>query len=239
MINSWQFAHAHNMSITGINNSGEDQFSDDIYASLAREVIQNSLDAVDAEVDAPVEVKFEVFEMDVSDVPGIGYFRESAIPQAKLFKQWRENKDTTEYLNRFASDIADGKKLKVLRISDFNTVGLGARQFESLISEGYSVKSDAGSQGNKGIGKAAPFAASNLRMVFYNSVSKESGNKAAGVVHFMSFPYSPDDGRDITEAKGYYRPADSKLIDGHVPLSSFERTVYGTDVYVVSTELGC
>jgi len=53
--------------------------------------------------------------------------------------------------------------------------------------DGYSEKSDETSAGSKGIGKAAPFAASNLRTVFYNSMSTHDGNKFAGVINFVSY----------------------------------------------------
>lgn len=41
----WKFVHAKGLKVQGMNHSGEDRFSDNKYQSLAREVIQNSLDA--------------------------------------------------------------------------------------------------------------------------------------------------------------------------------------------------
>ncbi len=63
---------------------------------------------------------------------------------------------------------------------------------------GSSVKKDSTSAGLFGIGKGAPFAVSDLRMVFYNTVV-EGRNRSIGVMKFVSFK----EGDKITQGTGY------------------------------------
>ena len=46
-------------------------------------------------------------------------------------------------------------------------------------------KIDENAAGSKGIGKAAPFAISDLRMVFYNTVPTEVKPRHVGVMNFV------------------------------------------------------
>ena len=88
------------------------------------------------------------------------------MPKAERFWKEKNNADTLHYLETFKS-VLTSETIDMLVISDYNTTGLNNQNFASLVEgDGYSEKSDETSAGSKGIGKAAPFAASNLRTVF-------------------------------------------------------------------------
>ena len=48
MVNKWEFPNGKNLTPYGVNNAGINSFLDNQIESLAREIIQNSLDAKDS-----------------------------------------------------------------------------------------------------------------------------------------------------------------------------------------------
>lgn len=115
---------------------------------------------------------------------------------------WRKinNTDTLSFLERFEK-VLNEETISVLKISDYNTKGLNQKNYESLVlGNAYSEKDNENSAGSKGIGKAAPFAASDLRMVFYNTVPTNDNPKSAGVMNFVSFEFD-EEGKQITQER--------------------------------------
>ena len=203
MNNKWFFPHGENLTKTGHNNSSVEQFLDSIGTSLTREVIQNSLDAHNPKLEEPVIVEFSKYEVNKNKIPDLESIIEKAIPKAK--EMWKENDDTYEYLINLEKIIHNNSHLDVLQISDYNTLGLDERSYESLVTgNNFSEKNSIDSAGSKGIGKAAPFAASDLRMIFYNSFSNEIGIRAAGVLNFVSFANDDSNQRIITQDRALY-----------------------------------
>ncbi len=245
----WRFASNGNAGYTGINDSGIETFSAKIVHSLVRETIQNALDARKDE-GKPVTVEFKEFEMAVSDFPGYQSFSKSI--HACL--QDNTDEDAKNFFTH-AADLIDGKAgntLRVLRISDFNTVGLeGAETGEKgsnwsrLIKEKGSSNKNKTAQGSFGIGKAAPFACSDFRTVFYSSLYKKSDGKGIwshiGVARLISFKdemigkANKNDG--WTTGMGFYSD-DEKLNAILKPMnldSQFARGEEdtGTDIYIM------
>lgn len=166
---SWIFPSGKGLTLSGINAAGIDTFSDVPINSITREGIQNSLDAKDLAVDGPVVVKFQKHDIPSSDIPGIEELRNEALPAMR--SKWDSSETAQDFLNTYENVINEAT-VPVLQMSDFNTKGLANKNWQSLIFvAGDSVKDDEASAGSKGIGKFAPFAASNLRMVFYHSIS--------------------------------------------------------------------
>lgn len=232
---NWDFPHGQNLTPSGANSPGIDRFSSNIGDSLTREVIQNSLDASNDENNSPVIVKFHFFEIKKEDIPDIRQIEEKALKKA--LKYWNEkynHQDTIDHIKKF-SRILKRKKIPVLKISDYNTTGLNEKNYESLIiGNSFSVKQDSTSAGSKGIGKAAPFAATDLRMVFYNSVSTDDGEKSAGVLNFVSFPIDSDK-NIITQERAVFSDSNQKPVSHQLCFDNNERSPddYGTDLYII------
>lgn len=232
----WQFPHGKNLTPTGVNNTAIEIFLDNIADSLTREVIQNSLDAHDSSTNAPVKVEFQFYDIENKTVPGIETLKNFALPKA--LEMWEEinNEDTLKYLRRF-SDTLNKDKIRMLKISDYNTKGLNDKNYRSLVlGNAYTEKDNDSAEGSKGIGKAAPFAASDLRMVFYSTVPTESAPKSAGVMNFVSFEY--DDEKQITQERATFFEEGMN----HIPnqINSVQGTrksdEFGTDVYVLGVK---
>lgn len=231
---NWIFPNGQNLTPKGVNNSSIEIFLDSIADSLTREVIQNSLDAHNPDVEAPVEVFFEFFDMPTSQIPEANYIKSDVLPKAIDFWTNKNNKDTLKYLNTFKETIYS-ETIKVLKISDYNTKGLNKKNYESLVvGDGYSEKDNEDSAGSKGIGKAAPFAASNLRMVFYNTLSTENLTKSVGILNFVSY-LKRQEGNYITQERSSYLPEGKDYIDKQLTFNTKERVngEFGTDIFII------
>ncbi|MFW5446431.1 hypothetical protein ACN7UQ_09760 [Aerococcus urinaeequi] len=233
-MNQWRFPHGEGLTPTGVNNTSIEIFLDNIADSLTREVIQNSLDAHNPEISNPVKVEFDFYEVKTSTIPGIDRIKNFALTNA--FKMWRKinNTDTLSFLERFEK-VLNEETISVLKISDYNTKGLNQKNYESLVlGNAYSEKDNENSAGSKGIGKAAPFAASDLRMVFYNTVPTNDTPKSAGVMNFVSFEFD-EEGKQITQERATYFEEGKNFIPNQLVFETAEREEdqFGTDIYIL------
>ncbi|MFT4186876.1 MAG: hypothetical protein QM613_06600 [Micrococcaceae bacterium] len=236
MSEKWIFPHGKDLTRSGHNNTAVETFLDNPADSLTREVIQNSLDAHNEKSNKPVEVSFSDFFISKDEIPGISQIENEALPKAKDMWQRIGNKDTQEYLENI-SEVLASDKIKVMKISDYNTKGLNKANYDSLIAgNAYSVKDDDNSAGSKGIGKAAPFAASDLRMVFYNTLATDGIERAAGIMNFVSFYYDEAE-NEVTQERLSYIDKNNKFhgIDNQITFKEQKRThdEYGTDLFII------
>ena len=191
MINKyrWSFPKLDGGGVEGMNDPGVETFKNDIYASLAKEILQNSVDArLDKE--RPVVVKIELFSIDSDQFPNLNEYS-SILESCK--ESWKENRKTKNFFEKAINGL-NGQQLKVLKISDFNTTGLtGSKDLKNKNSNwvglvkslGNSNKS-MGEGGAFGIGKNAPFACSSIRTVFYNTLDTEGIKAFQGVTRLVS-----------------------------------------------------
>ena len=155
--------------------------------NLARESIQNSIDAVDNNSE-PVKVEFEKLKMNLKEtLPNADKFKKIFLDSCEYQRgiQDRNTKDSIEESIAFINENFD-KDIDVLKISDANTVGLtGAHKedersrFSNLVfTEGSSLDEGPGG-GSFGVGKNAPFAMSIIRTVIYSTcyIDQETNKK--------------------------------------------------------------
>lgn len=116
----WKFPLNNDGDKDGLNDSGIETFKGVPYESLAREVIQNSLDAADPDKGAPVEVHFKLYNMPKNIFPGADEFTQ--ILQA-CKKEKPDHQGTQKFFDVALSVIASDE-MQVIKISDFNTTGL-------------------------------------------------------------------------------------------------------------------
>ena len=67
----WRFVSNQNSTIVGINDAGIETFTADMHRSLVREIIQNSLDAKNPQIDEPVRVEFKMIALNRDKVPDV------------------------------------------------------------------------------------------------------------------------------------------------------------------------
>ena len=231
----WNFPHGKKLTPMGVNDPAINSFKSNIIDSLARETIQNSLDARDSEKKEPVKVTFSFSDIETKTLPGFNELKEIALENAIKFWKKKGNDDTVKFLERFKS-VIEADKVKILKISDYNTCGLDDTSYDALVlGNGYSEKANENAAGSKGIGKAAPFAASDLRLVFYNTVPKDGIVRHAGVLNFVSFNPPETEPDIITQSRALYQDETTEYVPGQINFGFEERekTEYGTDLFVV------
>ena len=222
MIIKWNFPNNGCGQVRGIADAGIETFTGTEIQSLAREICQNSLDAAIEDSSAEVKVEFERYKINSIDIPGYVEFSQN-IEKAKEYWGTKRSEKTINYLKK-AHQAINNSTSYVLRISDYNTIGLNDPYGDS--DEGWNAltKLDGGAtkSGDKagafGIGKNAPFCNSDYRLVFYRTLNGNKEIAAQGMARFISFP---DDLTDtihtMTTGIGYYGN-----VDGNLPIDSIE-----------------
>jgi len=228
--NNWYFPKGQFLTKSGLNDSGLETFLDNPLESLVRETIQNSLDAKSPYAKGPVRVKFEFFDRPIADMPGINSLINDYIPKSK--ESWKRDSKEYEFLQTISNQLANESNIKILRISDYNTTGLNEGNWDALVNEqGVSSKSNNQSAGSKGIGKNAPFAASDFRAVIYNTKT-ELCEKSIGVMIGVSYTEQEN---YVSQARGFLGLSEIRPYE-HQYAFSRTRNEIGTDVFVIGVK---
>ena len=237
----WTFPSANNTGTYGLR-SYQEEFKDNPMFSLAKEICQNSLDAVDDE-SQPVLVEFNLFWLKKEDFPRRDDFID-VLDSCKLFsKNNYKNTDQLEFYKNAIKYVLD-EEIPVLRISDFNTKGLTGSDnkdnsdWSNLVKAvGVSDKGD-GKGGSFGHGKFATFACSYLQTVFYSTWAVDGIEVSQGVARLSSFY---DDNNDKTMGLGYFGEDNCEPM---MEACNFDKTFKrdydkcGTDIYIMGFDVG-
>jgi len=229
----WDFPSTNHGKEDGFADAGIEFFEGDHNRSIARETIQNSIDArLDPE--KPVRVVFEYFTIPTKDLPG----NLMLLDRMNSCLEFAKGSDArAEKFFDEAIRLLKNKELPVLKISDFNTVGLsGADEdrkgnwYRLVRVEGTSSPKGAGG-GSFGIGKGAPFTGSSLRTVFYSSVDSYKKPVFQGVARLISHY---DENKDVRQGTGFYGIDGYKAIRDYKSIPDlFERKDLGTDIFIM------
>ena len=236
----WHFAKTGGSDEEGLEDAGLSYFKSDPHHYIARETIQNALDAKDPDKSGePVVVEFRLFK-----VPP-----DKAIPDIEKYKiiinENIEANQTNPNAKKFFKNAlakVNNQQLDILCISDSSTVGVKdinkdqGRWHGLLKMKGEGAKNQRDIGGTFGIGKAAPFVCSGLRTVLYNtknvqdetafiwkSIFTTHGRPKRRGVGFYSDVVKDDVGETYTNG------INIKKIR---PLF-IERDHYGTDLYIL------
>ena len=228
----WYFPSSGGGTRHGFNDAGIETFAGAPYDGLAREIIQNSLDAaVTGESKSMVTVEFDHVKIAREDFPGADALLEV------MKKCLRESKTNIKAEAFFKNSIKELQKPEIscLKISDSGTTGLrgdyrkDSGQWLAITKgSGISEKLDPTAGGSYGIGKNAPFVVSSLRTVFYSTFYREAGDlvyRMQGKSILMS--HSADDG-GYTQGTGFYGKT-----SGCMPIES------DIPKFLCPTEQGC
>ena len=238
-MNNWSFPKSPGQ-IRGVADAGIETFTGKELKSLAREICQNSLDAC-KDQDKAVRVDFSKHVVSNQRIPG---FQDYKTVLSKALNYWTKQdvKKAMAFLTSANASI-DGSACGILRISDYNTVGLKNPYSDDLKGwnaltklDGGATKSE-GSGGSFGIGKNAPFSNSFLRLVFYRTLNEAGERAAQGISRLFSYPEDADHAMaSMTSGFGYYGDNEDMR---NMPVPSIEeldslkeRDETGTDVFI-------
>ena len=231
----WKFPRTDGGVESGINDAGIVTFDGAPLPSLAREVIQNSVDARD-NLAEPVHITFELRPVLTSEIGG----SQLAEHLNECIVDWSADQKARDALQSARSTL-DNSEINLLGVLDSNTTGLFGETWRGLVKvTGASFKRSDDAGGSFGVGKAAPFTVSPLRAVFYWSAFREGGRtveqfqgKAVLVSHMHDFGEGPE----TTQNVGFYGLTDGcQALRTDIP-SVFRHTesgrpVQGTAVWV-------
>jgi len=233
----WHFPIVDDGEEDGINDSLRETFEGDHERFIARECIQNAIDAR-KDMSRPAKVRFERFDIPVEKVPGM---KELKTILAKA-KKYSEDQDGSAAFYDSAIKMLEQPTISVLKVSDFNTTGLDGgdhdrkgRWYKLTRSTGVNSMAGVGG-GSFGIGKGAPFAASGLRTVFYSTMNEDGEYAFQGKARISSFEQDADPRKGVGNfgevGRQGVRGAGSIRDPEQIP-EFFRRTEQGTDIYIV------
>ncbi|EOP74188.1 hypothetical protein [Bacillus cereus] len=228
----WNFPKTNWGSEQGKNDPGLETFKGNPYPALAREPIQNSLDAHDGS-EKPVRVEFSVFKIAKDQFPG----RSEYIKVLKRCIEEVKNGSETQKEMEKALYTIECDEIYFMKISDYNTVGLSGSDelrntnWHRLIKVVGESEKEATSGGAFGIGKHAPFVCSDLKVVFYATQDNDGKRAFQGVGKLITFT---DEDGEPCQATGFYGENDKiqPIKDMSDVKDIFIRNETGTDLFV-------
>lgn len=227
----WEFVSTGGGPDDGVNNPMLQHFTGNYNYHLPREIIQNSLDAKREGSTDPVVVEFKLENFAKEDFPGHKEMLEVLNSCKKYYPA--SDKQAQDFIKN-ALDHIKAEKIPFLKISDFNTKGLNGNDddkkggwYNLVKSRGSSSKGE-GEGGSFGIGKGAPFAASNLRIVFYSTKTEKGFSKFQGMAELVSHEKENDVKRGVGSF-GFGQGSVTNPI--HIP-EKFRRKETGTDIFI-------
>ena len=203
----WNFPSNGGGVEAGFNDSGIETYTGKPFESLAREAIQNSLDARDSLM--PVKVSFELKYIRSVELPG----HEELLNTMKMCEKETKDNDKAHKFFIHAIEILKKPEIACLVVKDYGTTGLRdgrnndvkTGQWHRLVkATGQSAKNSNIAGGSYGIGKHAPFVVSGLRTVFYSTRYIQGGRtieKAQGKAILISHQLNDD---NKSQAVGFY-----------------------------------
>ncbi len=234
----WNFPSNSYGTVNGISDAGIETFTGSVYKSLAREILQNSMDAR-FDQGKPVEVEFVAYNLLRSYIPHYEQLY-SALKSCEIFWKKQNNKKIEKFFS-YANSRQFIQNVSFLRISDFNTTGLTGSDrelntpWQNLVkASGISDKSGTAG-GSFGIGKSAPFACSDYRTIFYSTLDENNIEAFQGVARLVSFP-DPKGGETLTTGTGYYGESEKNtpIRECKSLQLGYQRKSPGTDIYIAS-----
>ena len=216
----WFFPPSSGGSDDGFNDAGIETFTGARFDGLAREIIQNSLDAA-VDDETMVTVEFDFVEITRADFPR----RESLLRTMKQCGQESKDKKGKAFFKNAVQELSKAK-IPCLKISDSGTTGLRGdyktrkgQWYAITKARGISEKSNETAGGSFGIGKNAPFAVSSLRTVFYSTHYTDDDGGAVYRAQGKSIlkSHSMND-NEYTQATGFYGEVEGCLpIEDDIP----------------------
>lgn len=239
----WHFGEQSGGGDTGYKNPMSENFKKNRYASLIRESIQNSLDAIDDKT-RPVTASFQFKEIRCDRFPNFFELRKDI--DGCLF-YYKNNRDAQEkYMpmsNYFGSFLSpNNRSMPYLVISDFNTIGMDYSEGDTncsfyafVRSGGVTSKGTDSAGGSFGFGKAAYFDVSQISTLLVSTKTKSGDCFFEGV---SSLCTHEKEGKKRT-AVGFYDNNDGNPVseEEKIPRRFLRKDEAGTDIYIMGIDV--
>lgn len=225
----YEFADNGGGEEIGFNDSVTTSFKGHIGYFLARESLQN---VIDAAVAFPVRAEFGVMKIPARTLPN----PEQLESVFKSCRDYYEDAKAKEFFQKAYDSITQNKRVSILKISDYNTRGLTGGDddrkgdyYNFLKSSGSSAK-EKGTGGSFGLGKGAYFAASSFHTIFVSSVHGNRENVFQGKMRLVTHEI---DGIKKQSTGSYGLEGQKPVRDETLIPDFFKRDEKGTDIFVI------
>lgn len=233
---NYEFAPQGSGDDEGYNDPIRTHFDVNIASSIAREAIQNIIDARDRDTGKPAKAEFKLVHFPPSAIPD----NEKLVEILSACQKYYAASPVAKGFTENALKMLKGKsQLSVLKISDFNTVGLTGEDddresnYHNFMKAAGATNKVGDTGGSFGLGKGALFAASAFATIFVRSKfgkGKNVGHLFQGKCRFMSHKI----GGTVYRAVGSYGlPNQKPLRDLAAIPPEFAREENGTDIYII------
>ena len=208
-------------------------------AILAREAIQNALDARDSD-DSPVRVEFELNEIPVSELPDSDEFLEIIKACRDSRRDYYKDQEATDFFQNALSRLESGDPVAILRIGDYNTMGVTGGDDEpkgnyyNLFKTLGSSPKGGGSGGSYGLGKGAYYVNSYVRTVFVSSFYGDRDRVFQGKLVLVTYKRN---NKKYQHIGSFGLLGQDPVREKHLIPSIFNREERGTDFHIVGFEM--
>ncbi len=241
----WHFAQQLGGREDGPNDSMEENFKKSPYASLVRESIQNSLDAV-LDERYPVKMEFSIGSINPRYYPEFFKLRQHMDGCIKHFNSnndaYRLYQPMIDYLKGLEQSEGYKGNLYYIKVSDSNTKGMEYEEgntdnpfYAFVRAAGVSSKNDSTAGGSFGFGKAAYFYISPIRTILVSTKTEKDNVFFEGVASLCTHELEGDD--KLYVSVGYYdnKNGNPITIQENIP-ERFQRDDFGTDIYILGID---
>lgn len=212
---------------------------------LVREYIQNSMDAHSETCGFPyVVVEFSFGELLCNDYPELLQSLPERLKACSEYCQGNNAKDPYAEKYEYLMEHINGP-IGYLKVSDYNTKGMpydsnrfAKSKFKSCVRSANSSHKDSGNAGGShGKGKTVGFVNSNINAVYYSTMTEDEKCYGEGVIKLCDHIFKDENGElQIFEDVAFYDSKLGKRPDTENIPKEFERSVAGTDAYVLGIE---
>lgn len=234
----WHFAQQLGGREDGPNDPMSENFKKTPYASLIRESIQNSLDVVDDD-SMPVRMSLKISKMTSRNFTNFFELESHIRGCIRFYPQARENYAP---MLKYLQDAKGRTDLYYIKVSDFNTTGMGydpddreSAFYGFVRAAGVSNKTSANAGGSFGFGKAAYFYISPIRTILVSTLTENGEHYFEGVSSLCTH-YDDDNNKCVSV--GYYDNNGGYPIEEeeNIPLR-FRREEIGTDICIMGVDI--
>ena len=238
----WRFG-SDCVDAVGPNDADTGLFKGHPYKGLAKEILQNSLDAKDPSLPEtqPVEVEFSCIKVSTDEIPGYSRLDEVIDRCADFYNTGDDGQKVQRWV-RHSKHYLSQKSLYVLKISDYHTTGLNGvtavngTNWSALVRERAATYKSEGKGGSYGVGKFAPYCFSSLRTVLYSTKNTDGETAFQGKTILTSFREKGSVFNNVGMFGLIDDPKLPPIQDMKEVPSPFKRDKTGTDVIIVGFE---
>lgn len=230
---SYEFAPTGGGDETGFNDAVTTIFEGNTAYHLARESLQNIIDAAEK---YPAKAVFELMSIRANELPEVEQLK-GVLRACREYKA--HEKETHRFFKRALDTLDQDKQINILRIGDYNTRGLTGDDrdqkgnYYSLMKAVGSSSKSGGQGGSFGLGKGSYFAASLFRMMFVSSIYDKNKPVFQGKLRLISHL---NKGEPMQGNGSFGKSGQKPVRDlANVP-NLFSRKEQGTDFFIVGFE---